>query len=61
MILMIQCLFCYNKHSVLLFIGAFLNNIAKFHKLLSQYQWFYLFEQEIIDDIATHNQNSHSL
>jgi len=59
---MIQCLFCYNKHSVLLFIGAFLNNIAKkFHKLLSQYQWFYLFEQEIIDNIATHNQNSHSL
>jgi len=46
----------------LLFIGAFLNNIAtKFHKLLSQYQWFYLFEQEVIDNIATHNQNSHSL
>ena len=59
---MIQCLFCYNKHSVLLFIGAFLNNIAtKFHKVLSQHQWFCLFEQEIIDNIATHNQNSHSL
>ena len=50
------------KHSVLLFIGAFLNNIAtKFHKLLSQHQWFCLFEQEIIDNIATRNQNSHSL
>jgi len=62
MILMIQCLFCYDKHSVLLFIGAFLNNIATiFHKFLSQYQWFYLLEQEIIDNIATRNQNSHSL
>jgi len=50
------------KHSVLLFTDAFLNNVAtKFHQLLSQYQWFYLFQHEIIDDIATHNQNSHSL
>jgi len=52
----------HDKHSVLLFIGAFLNNIAtKFYKVLSQHQWFYLFGQEIIDNIATHNQNSHSL
>jgi len=59
---MIQCLFCHNKDSVLLFIGAFLNNIAsKFQKLLSQHQWFYFIEQEIIDGIATYNQNSHSL